>query len=58
MQILISKTLNSQNNLEKEKPEDSHFLISKHTTKYNNPKSFIGIETDIEINGTKQRTQK
>lgn len=33
---LLSKTLNAQNNLEKEKLDAPHFLISKHIMKYNN----------------------
>ena len=55
MCIETQKILNSHSNLEKEKEklEESGFLISDYTTKLQSSKQYgSGTRTDTEVNGT------
>ena len=54
------KTLNTQNNLEKEEQlEQSHSLTSDYTTKLQASKQYgAATKTETQINGTDQKAQK
>ena len=55
------ETLNSQNNIEKEKLKwrKRSFLTSNNTTKLQVSKQYgTGTKTEIQINGTGQKAQK
>ena len=55
----IQKIPNSQQSSERTEPEESEFLASDYTTKLQKSKQQgNGTKTDIQINGTEQRTKK